>query len=389
MSNVSKHLLAVASQEEHEENAAAGGPVVDAPQETWVDLPETDMNGVQEGLDTQEALNQLADRVEASGDDQASLESFNWTYKTLTRLTGLAPKVYPSLEDFNGDAPLQRSVLAKSIRKHSDRLGRAITLSIEDYTDTFGTTLQKLLESMQSSAKDLDRALDRINNVPGKKARVDHSRIWAMLHVDGRFMKDLDTGLVAEERSLKDLIALAAKAAKHVASEGGADEVISTINGGSKQKLMFNTTVTFSGGKADFNKVSPPSPKTEKIGADYLRGAAWGAVIGFFIFGMVIPGAIIGTFGSSATGNTATSKRDLEKTKHTLRAIGAFADLSRSIEEVANELDEAVKGAEDADRANVKRAAAPVMELLGAVTRHVAELAYGGMTMASALASAE
>lgn len=389
MSNVSKHLLAVASQEEHEESEAAGEPVVDAPQETWVDLPQTEMNGVHDGLETQAALDQLADRVEASGDDKVALESFNWSYQTLTRLTGLAPRVYPSLEDFAGDAPLQRSVLAKSIRKHSDRLGRAITLSIEDYTDTFGTTLEKLIESMQTSAKDLDRALDRINHPPGKKARVDHSRIWAMLHVDGRFMKDLDTGLVAEERSLKDLIALASKAAKHVGTEGGADEVISTLNGGGKHKLMFNTTVTFSGGKVDFNKVSPPSPKTEKIGADYLRGAAWGALIGFFIFGMVIPGAVIGTFGASATGNTATSQRYLEKTKHTLRAIGAFADLAREIEAVANELDTAVKGAEESERANAKRAAAPIMELLGAVTRHVAELAYGGSVMAAALAAAE
>lgn len=389
MSNVSKYLLAL-GKEEHEEAEAAGAPAVDAPQETWVDLPETEMNGVHDGMETKEALDQLADRVDASGtDDQVALESFNWSYRALTRLTRLAPQVYPSLEDFNGDAPMQKKVLAQSIRKHSERLGRALTMSIEDYTDTFGVTLQTLLTSMQKSTTELSRALDRVNNPPGKKVRVDQTRVWAMLHVNGRFMNNLDTGLTAEEHSLKELIALASKAAKHVAGEDGVEAVKSAINSGGKHKLMFNTTVSFSGGKADFNKVSPPSPKTEKIGADYLRGAAWGALIGFFIFGLVIPGAIIGTFGSSATGNTATTKRDLEKTKNTLRAIGAFADLSKDIEDVANELDTAVKAATPETAADVKRAAAPVMELLGAVTRHIAELAYGGSVMAAALAEAD
>lgn len=389
MSNVNKHLLA-ASQEEFEEGAENAAVVAADPQETWVDLPETSMADVHEGEEAKGALDQLADRVDGAAEgDVAALEAFNWTYRTLTQLTGLAPKVYPSLEDFNGDAPMQKKVLAKSIRKHSERLGRAITLSIEDYTESFGATLKNLIENMQASAKDLDRSLARVSGVPGKKVKVDHSRIWAMLHVDGKFMKDLNTGLTGEEQDLKELIQLASTAAKHVGKENGLDEVNAAINRGGKYKLMFNTTVTFSNGKAEFDRVQPPSPKTEKVAEDYLRGAAWGALIGFFVFFMWVPGAVIGALGSSATGKTSTSKRDLDQAKNALRAMGEFAEFAKDIEKVADELDAAVKGAAEGKEADVKRAAAPVMELLGAITRHIAELCFGGKTLASALASAE
>jgi hypothetical protein len=391
MSKVEQHLRA--SQEEHQEEAVEGEVV----QNEWIELPQDTMADVYEGEQTKEALDQLADKVDAGDDkvvDQVALENFNWTFKTLTRLTNLTPKTFPALEDYTHDAPLQRKVLSGAIRAHSDRLARAINFGLEDYTESFGNNLQQLVESMKSSQADLNRSLGRINGLPSKTVKVNHAKIWAMLHVNGRFVKDLDGAITDEQRHLRELLTVAKNAAAEVAKMAketeapSAEGVEAAMNRGGDVELMFNTSVSFSGGQVDFQRNSPPSPKTEKVGSDYLRGAAWGTLFGFLLLGPAfLLGTVIGAVGSSATGSTSASKRDVDGVKSFLQDLGGFAKLAADIESIAESLNDSVK-ASTAHGAVVKRAAAPVMELMSGIAKHVAELCYGGANMASALSTA-
>jgi len=377
MSRLEKYLTI--SQEEFEEEHV--------PQEEWVELPETQMDDIQEGIETKEALDSLAEKVEEAP-EEASLEAYDWSYRTITQLMGIAPSVYPSLESFEEPA-LKKSELSKSIRAFSNRLDLAITASIEDYTESFGNSLKEIVTSITTSAAKLKSEANSVEGVPSKMVEIDHRRIWNMVHVAGKKPKHLADLSRAESDSLKKLLQIARDAASSLKNNQDSKSALNNADGQSVS-LMFNTTVTISGGKAIFDKSNVPTPKAVKTGSDKNRGMLIGFAIGLFIpipFSS-IAGAYIGRKNASATGSEAVSKRDVDDALSFLKAVADYSQLTRDIESIAETLSQSVEEAGE-DKTAAKRAAAPVMELLGGIGRHIADVMYGGSILAEALADAK
>lgn len=349
--------------------------------ETWVDLPDVDLNDIHAGMETQMALSLLVDNVDAT-QDTAGLEGYEWAYKAITQITELPPEDYPALEDYDEPAHKRRA-LTEAIRAHHDRLEVAINGALEDYTDTFGDSLKTILDSYSASTKELKTSSITVPDTP---VRVDSGRIWTMIHVNNKAVADPINQLHKDETALKALIGHAEKVAAAIDPSMGADngkKVEKVMNSGAKQHLMFNTTVTFNKGKSTFNQRMAPKPERVKTKSDYKSGALWGAGIGTLLFGMFLPGAILGAAASPASGETKpeTVGKGKELSDFAHRAA-ELTEMRGDIEKIADELHAKVEDAQE-HKAEVRRQAALVMELLGNIARHIAELLHGSSLLVS------
>ena len=347
-----------------------------ASQETWIDLPEVALSDVHTAIDTKVALECLEEQV-AHTTEQASLGGYDWAFKAVTLLSELEPTAYPSLEDY-GDVVSRRTALTDSINTHHRELGNAIGFALESYTETFGDNLKNILASFDESKKKIKDAQGF--DAPNEFIKVNHNRIWAMVHVDGKPIDSLGVQIDKERQAIESLISHADKVAG-VIDPSNTDKkssgVEKAMNSGPKLNLMFNTTTVFKKGHAVFDVRKPTIMKNEKKNSDYTRGALKGGLVGLFFFGLAPVGAAIGALGARATGAKNNIKQsDVNEIRTFLSEAYKLAELRSKIEAVANKLDQKVNQADD-NKALVKQQAAPVMELLGLIAKHIANLLHG------------
>lgn len=347
-------------------------------QEAWVDLPENTMTGVKDGMQTQDVLEELAVKIDGA-EDTPSLEAYDWSFRSLTQLQNLAPRVYCSLENFETPI-LQRDALAKSVREHAQRLGGAIDASLEDYRETFDNDLFVAVQTIQQSSATLKKAIGSISTST-KPKKIDQKKIWQMMHRNGAFIEDL-SGAIREERAALDKI-------MRVLREGASSGELPSLN----TKLMFNTTVSIQSNRIDFDRitVSPPRQSKGEVGT----GSRWRwTIAGLLLFNVV--GAVGGYFigkhrdnvrAENNTVSEAVTQRQVDDVKAFLEGL---ADLDRyvaDIEKTANAIARQIETEEKETRKELARKLFPVMDGLEHVARHIAELTYGGSVMAGALSS--
>ena len=235
------------------------------------------------------------------------------------------------------------------------------------------------MASIRQSAGELHSAAENITPTSARPKAVNHSKIWQMMHVNGTFVTDLSAAIRTEKGSIDKIM----RTLRSAAQDGELTAMGTT-------SLLFNTQVSINNGRMTFEQLSAPMPK--RTPAPVGTGSRWRwAIAGFLLFNIM--GAAAGYFigkgrdqARAARNSTSeeVSPRQIAEVKAFLNEIAGLEKYVTDIEKVANEISRQIETEEKETRKELRRKYFPIMDALEELSKHIAELIYGGVRLAQA-----
>lgn len=318
-----------------------------------VDTIDTSLDPIVESTVVAENLDDLATDVDGVT-SAVAMESFTRIFHQMCDMSGHPVASIESYKPTKGGVKR----LAKDIRAHADMIRGCVNLSFEEYVD-------KVDESIGTSVSNYKQALGELNrinqdiHVPDGEVVINHKAVWQLFHMNGELMDLRDFS--KEVNGVKELTALVAKAKDRLKAGGEGN----AIEGSAEVKLMNNTTVKVSNGRAVFNTESAPKPDKEWTGGD------WFWVLVFNWAGLVY--RII----KGGSGDEKTKK------EQSIQAIHKVIDEMKKMAPLVESLEKEAKAVMQiaGDDADKKRAASPILELASKTIAHVTAVTYGAKKM--------
>lgn len=316
-----------------------------------------------------------ADQLDALAGDvdgittAASMESFKRIFGHMTQLSG---HPVASLENF----PVTKGGVrkfAKAVRGHAATIRGCVSIAFEEYTD-------KVDESITTSMSNYKQALGELSQVDAKaidvngKVTVDHKRTWKLFHMNGELMDLKDFHVEVE--SIKSLADAVRKGKDNVVKWArGEDSSGPALEGKLFVQLMNDTDVAFKDGRAVFTELETPAPDKSWSASDYF----W-----VFTFNMV---GLAYRLLKGGTGEEHSKKeQSLQAISKVVDEMKRMAPLVQGIEKDAKEIISVIEKAKEDRKADLKRAASPVLELAAKTIQHVTLVTYGAKQMFQAAA---
>lgn len=360
----------------------------------WIETADASLDPVAESLVVADQLDQLAGDVDATT-TAVGMESYRRIFGQLTQATGLPRTEGVSLESFGSTKGGKRK-LAKAIREHATMIRGCAVAALEDFTDSIDESIGETVANYKQAFSELSQLKGDVS--PSEKPiAVNNKKLYEMWYMNGSVLEAKDFGkeLRAVEQ-LADLISTAADTVVKGMSKTEGDknrDMAKDVLGGvfgkgettaipkhSAIQLMFNTTVTFDGGRARFEKNAVPAPKHGKgdwTGGDWAWIWAWGLLVN--------PLAGVGAYayrkgvGGSGKGHEReATDSELNNFIEDVKRMGPI--VSRIQRDVAD-LTKAIQAAAGEQQAAYKRGAAPVVEMASKTIDHIANVTYGAKTL--------
>lgn len=382
--------------------AKEGDVLVDNSVTEWVEIPETSLDPVVDSMDVVEQLDDLAGDVDGVT-TAVAMESYRRIFHGLTKLTGHPIQEGVSLESFKATKG-GKTKLAKAIREHADMIRGCVYASLEEYIGEANDSMTQIVSDYKQALSKLDGVKNSVD-VPDHKVKIDHKRIWDMWFVDNHFMQPKD--ITEQISAFEDLASVISKATDHAVSFMGKEEgdkqvdragqVIDKVLGKDSSRataipnhkdieLMFNTTVSFSDGRAKFTRKPTRKPSGDWTMGDFGWIALWGILGG--PLGAVAAAGYRGIVGGS--GSPDHSRKDSTREMHQfIDGVKKLSAVVTKIQDDVNQLNKAVTAGGNAQRQAVfKRSAAPILELATKTVGLITEITYGAATLFQKIADA-
>lgn len=354
-----------------------GDIMIDNAPAEWIEVEDTSLEPIVDSVAVADTLDDLADDVDAST-TAIAMESYRRLFTQVTELTGHPIQPGVSLESFKLTKGGKKK-LSTSIREHAATIRSCVNIALEDYVDSVDEKVANTIANYKQVIGDLNR-LETSIDVPDTPIQIDHKQIWDMFFINDEAIDPTEIGL--EVSAVKELAEIVSKGVSNLKtmSSGGAEGA--ALGGSEFVQLMYNTDVKISNGRAKFEKQPTPKPSKEMAGKD------WGWLVFWGILGGPV-GLITAAIYRGIAGGNGKEKTKKEQSKaqmqNMIRAIKGMSSVVTKLDQEVDTILKLVEAAPEENKASLKRAASPVLELASKTIAHVTEVSYGAKVLFSKL----
>lgn len=335
----------------------ADGAIVDNSLVEDIVQPEVSLDPIVESAVVADNLDELATDVDGIS-SAVAMESYKRLFHQICDMTGHPVASVESYKPTKGDVKR----LAKDIRSHAATIRSCVNLSLEDYVDQADTAVGKMMSNYKQALGKLNAMKSDIKE--GWHIRpVDMGDVWQLFHMHNELISFEDFN--AELKGIKELEELISKGIANIKSMATGKFSGEALSKFLVIMLLNNTTVNVKKGRAEFEVLPTPKPPREWTATDWPMHLAYGL------------------FGKNYTGGKGEEQTAmLQSVKAIQRVIEELKKLGPVMAKLEKDSAELIKFIETvpADKkAEIKRAASPVLELTSNTIKHVTEVTYGIM----------
>lgn len=331
-----------------------------------VDIAETTLDPIIDSVVVADSLDELAGDIDGITTAPA-MEAYKRIFHQMTELTG---HPVPSLENFPTTKGGVRK-FAKSVRGHADLIRGCVNLAFEEFASG-------VEESIGTSVSNYKQALGKLNQVreddfaPEDNIVINYKSFWKLFHMNDELMGPKDFGL--EVDGVKQLAELVRQGKDNIVKwSRGEDSPGSAIQGKTFVQLMDNTDVTVKDGRSKWVVGDVPAPKNNE--------GNWTAGDWFWIFVFNWAGLVYRILKGGSGTDEAKKEQSLKAIHKVITEMKRLAPMVQELEKDAMEIIKVCNGAKEDRKADLKRAASPVLELAAKTIEHVTQVTYGAMKL--------
>lgn len=327
-----------------------------------IDHVDTSLDPIVESVVVADSLDELAGDVDGVT-TAASMESYTRIFKQLTSMSG---HPVASLEEFK---PTKGGVkkLASSIRQHAELIRGCVDLSFEEYTDKVDESIGTTMSNYKQALGELNKLNQNID-MPDEEVVINHKAVWRLFHMNNELMDLRD--FQVEVDGIKTLAEAVRKGSDRVAKMVSSGETGNALEGKEFVQLMNNTDVTIKEGRAHFEELPVPEPEKKWSAGDWF----WVIIFGW--------AGVRYRQAKGGSGEEQTQKKQSIQAIH--KVIDEMKKMGPVVDGIAKDAKRVIAQIEKAPndkKADLKRAASPVLELASKTIQHVANITYGAKNM--------
>lgn len=348
------------------EQVIQGDTIIDNRITEVIDVPETTLDPIVDSVAAADGLDQLAGDIDGITTAPA-MEAYKRIFRQLTEFSG---HPVASLENFPATKGGVRK-FAKSVRGHADLIRGCVNLAFEEFASG-------VEESIGTSMSNYKQALGKLNQVreddfaPENDIVINYKSFWKLFHMNDELMGPKDFGL--EVDGIKELAEQVRKGKDNIVRwSRGEDSPGNAMPDKVFVQLMNNTDVTVKDGRSKWVVENVAPPKNNE--------GNWTAGDWFWIFVFNWAGLVYRILKGGSGTDEAKKEQSLKAIHKVITEMKRLAPLVQEIEKDAKEIVKACNGAKEDRKADLKRAASPVLELAAKTVEHVTEVTYGAMRL--------
>ncbi len=348
------------------EQVIEGDTIVDNRICETIAIPETTLDPIVDSVAVADGLDELAGDI-TEIKTVGAMESYKRIFRHMTEMTG---HPVTSLENFPATKG-GKLRFAKAVRGHAEMIRECVNIAFEEFASG-------VEESIGTSMSNYKQALGKLNQVreddfaPENEITINYKAFWKLFHMNDELMGPKDFGL--EVDGIKQLAELVRQGKDNIVKwSRGEDSPGAAIPGKVFVQLMNNNDVTVKDGRSKWveNPVKPPENNEGK----------WTAGDWFWIFVFSWAGLVYRIIKGGSGTDEAKKEQSLKAIHKVITEMKRLAPLVQEIEKDAKEIINACNKAKEDRKADLKRAASPVLELAAKTVEHVTQVTYGAMKL--------
>ena len=380
--------LSLESEEMQDVPMEQEGLDVPEEQEEFEQTQHENLDEVRESETLSDQLDTLSGQVEEAPEG-AALEHYHWMMSTLLSNAKMPTTKSVALENFtNSDSG--KTLLAKGIKGYNRNLKRAISVALEAYVDNYARVVSENIEKHTELSALLKKAISEFKEKE-VIVKLSSQNDWRLFHVDGKLISQ--SGAIRNEiKTIETLVSEVSSKMDTLVSNPSEPVKLKTL----KKHTMFNRTISMDESGCVLTEEAPPEFKAPVNRNMVMAFAAAGIIFTGATAAMTLPplGALAAAgMGGGVYGGTKWLQEKIRALIGTVTTkdkvafiseVSYVTDLADSIDtldQTVMKFSKALSEMTPEEARLAKRNAAPVIEAIGVLVKHINDLTAGLTTV--------